>query len=89
MEEAYSRAGSMTALYVAISVSFCLPHPVAMSAFIIFRGVCACNEVLLLCVLHVSFGCKIRPITFGFVAMYSAVLIILRSRLLYIPQGQE
>ena len=25
MEEAYSRAGLMTALYVAMSVSFCLP----------------------------------------------------------------
>ena len=26
-EEAYSRAGLITALYVATSVSFCLPHP--------------------------------------------------------------
>ena len=34
MEEAYSRAGLMTALYVAMSVSFCLPHSVAVSAFI-------------------------------------------------------
>ena len=33
MEEAYSRAGLITALYVAMSVSFCLPHPVAVSAF--------------------------------------------------------
>ena len=31
MEEAYNRAGPMTALYVAMSVSFCLPHTVAMS----------------------------------------------------------
>ena len=31
MEEAYSRAGLMTALYVAMSVSFCLPYPVAVS----------------------------------------------------------
>ena len=28
MEEAYSRAGLMNALYVAMSVTFCLPHPV-------------------------------------------------------------
>ena len=28
MEEAYSRASLTTALYVAMSVSFCLPHPV-------------------------------------------------------------
>ena len=33
MEEAYSRAGLMTAM----SVSFCLPHHVAVSAFIICR----------------------------------------------------
>ena len=38
MEEAYSRVGLMTALQVATSVSFCLPHPVAVSAFIICSG---------------------------------------------------
>ena len=32
MEEEYSRAGLMTALYVAMNVSFCLPHPVSVSA---------------------------------------------------------
>ena len=42
MEEAYSRVGLMTALWAAMSVSFCLPHPVAMSAFIICSGLCAC-----------------------------------------------
>ena len=41
MEKAYSRAGLINALYVAMSVSFCLPHPVAVSDFIICRGVCA------------------------------------------------
>ena len=46
MEEAYSRASLMTALYVAMSVSFCLPHPVAVSAFIICRGLCACTDML-------------------------------------------
>ena len=30
MEEAYSRAGLMTALYVVMSVSFCLHHPVVV-----------------------------------------------------------
>ena len=40
MEEAYSRAGLITALYVVMSVSFCLPHPVAVSAFMICRCVC-------------------------------------------------
>ena len=46
MEEAYSRAGLMTALKVARSVSFSLPHPVAMSAFIICSGLCACTKML-------------------------------------------
>ena len=32
MEEASSRACLMTALWVVMSVSFCLPHPVAVSA---------------------------------------------------------
>ena len=46
MEEAYSRAGLMTALQVAMSVSFCLPHPLAVSAFIICSGLCACTEIV-------------------------------------------
>ena len=45
-EEAYSRSGLMTAVYVAMSVSFCLPHPVAVSAFIICSGLCDCTEML-------------------------------------------
>ena len=71
----------MTALYVAMSVSFCLPHPVSVSAFIICSGLCGCTEMLGMCVLYVSFGSKVRPITFGCVAMRSAVLFIFRSRL--------
>ena len=46
MEEAYSRADPITALSVAMSISFCLPHPVAVSAFIICSGLCACTEML-------------------------------------------
>ena len=61
-----------------MSVS-CLPHPVAVSAFIICSGLCACTEM---CVLYVSFGSKVRPRTFWCVAMRSAVLFIFRSRLL-------
>ena len=46
MEETYSRAGLMTALYLTMSTSFCLPHPVAVSAFIMCYGLCACTEML-------------------------------------------
>ena len=55
-----------------MSVSFCLPHPVAVSAFMIFRGLSACTEMLWMCVMYVSFGSKVRPRTFGCVAMGSA-----------------
>ena len=63
-----------------MSVSFCLHHHVAVSAFIICRGLCACTEMLLMCVLYVSFGSRVRPRTFGCVAMGSSVLFILRSK---------
>ena len=46
IEEAYYRAGLMTALYVSMNVSFCLPHPIAVIAFIICSGLCACTEML-------------------------------------------
>ena len=72
-----------------MSVSFCLLHPVAVSVFIMCRGVCACTEMLWMCVLYMSFESKIRSRTFGCVAMGSAGLFILRSRFLYIPQGLE
>ena len=39
------------------------------------------------CVLYVSFGSKVMPRTFGCVAMGSAVLFILRSRLLLCSAG--
>ena len=45
MEEVYSRAGLMTDLEVAMSVCFCLPYPVAVSAFILCSGLCVCTEM--------------------------------------------
>ena len=65
-----------------MSVSFCSPHPVVVSAFMICRGLCACTEMLWLCVLYVSFGSKVRPRTFGCLARGSALFFIVRSRLL-------
>ena len=70
-----------------VSVSFCLPHSVAVSAFMICRGLCACTEMLWMGVLYVSFGSKVRPRTFGSVAMGSALLCIFRSRLLVYSPG--
>ena len=67
-----------------MSVSFCLPHPVAVSALMMCRGLCACTEMLWMCV---SFGSKVRPRTFGCVAMGSALLFIVRSGLLAYSAG--
>ena len=62
-----------------MSVSFCLPHSVAVSDFIICRGLCAYTEMLGMCVLYVSFGSKVRPRTFVCIARCSAMLFILMS----------
>ena len=40
-----------------------------------------------MCVLYVSFGSKVRPRTFGCVAMRIAVLFILRSRFILYSAG--
>ena len=65
-----------------MSVFFCLSYPVELSDFMICRGLCACTEILWIDVLYVSFGSKVKPRTFGCVAMGSAVLCILRFQLL-------
>ena len=67
-----------------MSVSFCLPHPVAVSAFMICRGLCACTEMLWMCV---SFWSKVRSRTFGCIAMGSVLLFIVRFRLLVYSAG--
>ena len=72
-----------------MSVSFCLPHPVAVSPFMICRGLCACTEMLWMCVQCVSFGSTVRPRTFGCVAMGSAWLCIFRTRLLVYSAGSD
>ena len=40
-----------------------------------------------MCLLYVSFGSKVRPRTYGCVAMGSALLFIVRSRLLIYSSG--
>ena len=67
-----------------MSVSFCLPHPVAVSAFMICRGLCACTEMFWMCVLYVSFRPKVSPRTFGCIAMGSALLCIFKSNLMIV-----
>ena len=69
-----------------MSVSFCLRHPVAVSDFMICRGLCTCTEMLWMCVLYVSFGFNVKPRTFGCVDIGSA-LCMWRSRLLVYSAG--
>ena len=68
-------------------VSFCLPHPDAVSALIICSGLCACTEMLCMCVLYVSFGSKVRSITFGCIAMGSHCCVFLGPDCSYVLQG--
>ena len=68
-------------------VSFCLPHPVAVIAFMICRGLCACTEIVWMGVLYVSFVSKVIPRTFGCVAMGSALLFVCMPRLLIYSVG--
>ena len=42
-----------------------------------------------MCVLYMSFGSKVRPRTFGCIAMGSALLCIFRSRLLVYSAGSS
>ena len=53
----------------------------------ICSGLCACTEMLWMCLLYVRFGFKVRPRTFGCVAMGSVLLFIVRSRLLVYSAG--
>ena len=67
-----------------MSVSYCLPHPVVVSDFMICRRLCACTDMLWM---YVSFGSNVRPRTFGCVAMGCALLCIFKSRLLVYSAG--
>ena len=70
-----------------MSVSFCLPHPVAVSAFMICRGLCACTKMLWMCVLYVSFGSKVRPRPFGALPWVVLCCLLLGPDYSYILQG--
>ena len=69
-----------------MSVSLCLPHPVAVSAFMICRRLCACTVMLWMCVLYVSFGSKVRTRTFGCVELVVFCCLLLGPDCSYILQ---
>ena len=55
-----------------------LLHHVTVSALMICRGLCACTEMLWMCVMYATFWSKVRPRTLGHVAMGSVFLFIVR-----------
>ena len=57
MVEAYSGVGRTTVLYIAVSVSFCFPHAVALS---VFYDLCSFVTMLNMCVLYVSLGSSVQ-----------------------------
>ena len=50
----------------------------------ICRGLCAYNEMLWMCVLYMSFRCKVKPRTLGCIVMGSAMLFIFISRFYFV-----
>ena len=72
-----------------MSVSFCFPHAVDVSAFIICRGFSACIAMFWMCVLYESFGSRVRPKIFGCVDVGSVLLFIWRFRLLVYSAGSD
>ena len=63
---AYSSRGLVFALYVATSVSFCLPQLVDVRDLIMFNDFLTSVFAFLVCSLNVSVGLKITPRIFGF-----------------------
>ena len=52
------------------------------------RGLCACTEMVCICVLYVSFVSNVRPRTFGYVAMVIVLCcLLLGPDCSYILQG--
>ena len=60
-----------------MSVFFCLPHPVAVSASMICRCLCAGTEMLWMCVLYVSFRSKVRLLVYSVASGVNRVQVVL------------
>ena len=79
MVETYSSMGLVTALYVAIIVSYCFLHVVDVSALSICIVLRAIVVVISMCLLYVSLGSRVSPSIFGLMFMGSVMLSICSS----------
>ena len=78
--ETYSSMGLVMALYVAMIVSFCVPHVVVVvSALSICIALRAFVGVISMCLLYVSLGSRVSPNIFGLMFMGSVMLSICSS----------
>ena len=77
--EMYSSMGLVMALYVAMIVSFCVPHVVDVSALSICIVWRALVIVISMCLLYVSLGSRVSPRIFGMMFMGSVMLSICSS----------
>ena len=73
MVETYSSMGVVMVLYVAMIVSFCVPHVVDVSALSICIVLCAFVVVVSMCLLYVSLGSRVSPSIFGLMFMGSTI----------------
>ena len=76
MVETYSSMGLVMALYAAMTVSFCFPHVVDVSALSICIVLRAFVVVISMCLLYVSLESRVSPIIFGLIFMGSVMLSI-------------
>lgn len=75
---AYSRTGSVMALYVVVSVSLLFPHCVEVSALSMFSVFLALLVLFCVCLLYVSLGSSVSPSMVGSRVVGSVVLFICR-----------
>src|SRR6478736_10481047 len=79
--------GQVMVLQVAISVYFCLPQVVEVSALTTLSDLSAFSLVILVSSVKLSFGSSVTPSILGFLTVGMRVLLILRLSVLLYSAG--
>ena len=85
--QAYSRRGRVSALYVCMSVSFCFPQLVEVSALIMFSDFFAFIIVFCMCGPYVCLGSKVNPKILGCIMVGKIMLFIDRCSIVLYCAG--